>query len=153
PNPILRLGKDASNYAKLLSKNALLKLQVNQKVLKQKRPERERALKEERGNLTTQLEKTVDAYSAVDLLDIAKVESDLASLSKQNSNAEVILKDQRLSELVTDVGIVLEFVQPIRVLAALLKWQGREPKRLIEISRVSDALRNSPVGASDITPL
>ena len=153
PNPILRLGKDASNYSKLLSKNALLKLQVNQKVLKQRRPERERALKDERGNLTTQLEKTVDAYSAIDLLDIATLESDVASLIKQNPLAEVILKDQRLSELVTDVGIVLDFVQPRSVLVALLKWQGRDPRRLIEISRLSDVLRNSPVGVSDIAPL
>jgi hypothetical protein len=101
PNPILRLGKDASNYSKLLNKNALLKLQVNQRVLKQKRPERERALKDERGNLTTQLEKTVDAYSAIDLLDIATLESELASIIKQNPSAEVILQTQRLSELVT----------------------------------------------------
>src|ERR1700688_2150706 len=41
PNPILRLGKDASNYAQLLKKSAIERLQVNQRVVRQKRPERE----------------------------------------------------------------------------------------------------------------
>ena len=48
PNPILRLGKDASNYSKLLKKSAVERLQVNQRVVRRERPKREKALEEER---------------------------------------------------------------------------------------------------------
>ena len=42
PNPILRLGKDASNYSKLLKKSVIERLEVNQRVVRQKRPERQK---------------------------------------------------------------------------------------------------------------
>jgi GYF domain 2/AAA domain len=50
PNPILRLGMDASNYGQLLKRSAIERLQINQRVVAQRRPEREKALaKEQRG--------------------------------------------------------------------------------------------------------
>jgi tetratricopeptide (TPR) repeat protein len=152
PNPILRLGKDASNYSKLLKKSALDRLDVNQRVVRQNRTEREKALKEERLALTSGLERTADAYAAIDLLEIANLEHEVAAIKAQPI-AETILKDDRVSALAYDIGVVLEFILPQNVLAALLKWQGREPNRLIEIANLGVLLGSLPITASDIAPL
>jgi hypothetical protein len=59
PNPILRLGKDASNYSKLLKKSAVERLQVNQRVVRRERPKREKALENERKALMAGLEDAI----------------------------------------------------------------------------------------------
>jgi hypothetical protein len=84
PNPILRLGKDASNYSKLLKKSALERLEVNQRVVRQKRPERDQALRDERNGLTDALKRTADAYAAIDLSEIANLERDFGKLLKSS---------------------------------------------------------------------
>lgn len=149
PNPILRLGKDASNYGKLLKKNAVERLQVNQRVVRRERPAREKALGEERHALMTGLEKTVTAYEAIDLSEIAKLERDVGSLIKQTPAAEDLLK----SEIVRDFGIVAEFVRSKPSLAELLKVQGHRPGRLLEIAELSKATAASHVVAAQIAPI
>ena len=149
PNPILRLGKDASNYGKLLKRNAVERLQVNQRVVRRERPARETALSDERHALMTGLEKTVTAYEAIDLSEIAKLEYDVGSLIKQTPAAEGLLK----SEIVRDFGIVAEFVRSKSSLAELLKAQGRRPGRLIEIAEVAKATAASYVVAAQIAPI
>jgi hypothetical protein len=153
PNPILRLGKDASNYSKLLKKSAIERLEVNQRVVRQKRPERQKALEEERKQLTTGLEKAVTAYAAVDVLEIANLERDVSNLVNEWPNAKVILEDQRLSALIHDIGVLGEYVRSKAALAALLKWQGNRPRRLLEISKLGKVLASSPIAASDIAPV
>lgn len=148
PNPILRLGKDASNYSKLLRKSALDRLQVNQRIVKQKRPEREKALTSERVALTGSLEKAAQAYAAIELLEIANLERDTANLIRDAKISRATLDDPRLSNLIIDVGLLFEFVQSKKPLGALLKWQGRNPGRLIEIARLSDLLSEMPIHAA-----
>jgi AAA domain/Tetratricopeptide repeat len=153
PNPILRLGKDASNYSKLLKKSALERLEVNQRVVRQKRPERQRALEEERAALTSGLERAADSYGAIDLLEIANLEHETASLIREEPAAAAILKDQRLSPLVTDIGVLSACIRANGLLAALLEAQGSYPNRLIELNALSHVLASSPITASDIAPL
>jgi AAA domain len=61
PNPILRLGKDASNFSKLLKKSAVERLQVNQRIVRRERPQREKALEGERRALTAGLDEASKA--------------------------------------------------------------------------------------------
>jgi hypothetical protein len=153
PNPILRLGKDASNYAQLLRKSAIERLQVNQRVVRQKRPERQKALKDEHAALTTGLEKAVTAYAGIDLLEMADLERDIAHLINEVPNAATILQDQRLAALIHDFGVTADYVRSKVTLAALLKWKGIRPSRLLEIANLGKALASSPVVASDIAPV
>lgn len=149
PNPILRLGKDASNYAHLLKKSAIERLQVNQGVVRQKRPERERALSAERENLTAGLEKTVEAYAKIDLLEIAELERDIAKLVALAPDAAAILADDRCSSLAHDVGIVAGHVRQNQNLTNLLRAQGVRPSRLLQISTIEKILRASGFAAAD----
>jgi hypothetical protein len=151
PNPILRLGKDASNYAKLLKKSAIERLEVNQRVVRQKRPERQKALEEERSGLTIGLEKAAKAYAAVDLSEIANLERDISSLVSDAPEMKAVLEDQRLSGLVHDLGALIEYLRSEAVLAALLKRQGRQPRRLLEIAKLSKTLAACPIAVSDIS--
>jgi tetratricopeptide (TPR) repeat protein len=153
PNPILRLGKDASNYSKLLKKSAIERLEVNQRVVRQKRPERRKALEEERKELTSGLEQAATAYAAVDVLEIANLERDITDLSNVWPDARAILQDQRLSALIYDIGVLSEYLRSKAMLAALLKYQGSRPSRLLEIAKLNKTLATFPVGASDISPV
>src|SRR5262249_24463084 len=110
PNPILRLGKDASNYAQLLKKSAIEGLDVNKRVVRKGRPAREVALKNERETLMAGLQKTADAYAAVDVSEIAKLEADIAGLIARKPDAAAILADQWSADLVYDFAIVAEYV-------------------------------------------
>ena len=150
PNPILRLGKDASNYAKLLKKSAIERLQVNQRVVREKKPEREKALENERKTLTAGLENAVTAYAAVDLLEIANLERDIADLISKAPDANAVLNDPHLSALIHDFGVVSKFVQSKNTLIALLKWKGSRPGRLLEIANISKVLASCDVTASDL---
>src|ERR1019366_1595415 len=150
PNPILRLGKDASNYAHLLKKSAIERLQVNQRVVRQKRPEREIALKSERKKLTAGLEATVAAYAQIDLREIAELERATADLVAIPPHAKNVLAHVRLAELTHDFGIVAHHVRSWPNLATLLRGQGSNPRRLLEISRVCTALTSCDVAASDL---
>src|SRR5262249_37733770 len=96
PNPILRLGMDASNYGQLLRKSAIDRLQVNQRVWRERRPEREKALVEERAELVKGLEKAAGTYAQIDIAWIARHEGDAADLASKNPDAAAILADQRL---------------------------------------------------------
>ena len=62
-----------------------------------------------------------------------------------------ILQDPRLSALVHDIGVLSEYVRSKAVLAALLKRQGSNPKRLLEIAKLGKAVGLVPIAASDIT--
>jgi hypothetical protein len=150
PNPILRLGKDASNYAQLLKKSAIERLQVNQRVVRQRRPEREIALKSERDNLTAGLEATVAAYAQIDLREIAELERATADLIAIAPHAKTVLADVGLAELTHDFGIVAHHVRSLPNLATLLRGQGSNPRRLLEISRVGAALASCDIAASDL---
>ena len=150
PNPILRLGKDASNYAQLLKKSAIERLDVNQRVVRKGRPAREVALKNERETLMAGLRKTADAYAAVDVSEIAKLEADIAGLIARKPDAAAILADQWSADLVHDFAIVAEYVRARNTLALILKHQGRQPARLNEIARVATALGSCAVGFAEL---
>jgi hypothetical protein len=141
PNPILRLGKDASNFSKLLKKSAVERLQVNQRVVRRERPHREKALEEEREALTAGLDESSKAYAAIDLLEIAELERDISRLVGEVPHAQSVFQDQRLSALVDDFGVVADFVRSQPVLTALVKWRGSHPRRLAEIANLGTAGR------------
>jgi hypothetical protein len=61
-NPILRLGRNASNYAELLRKSTIDRLNVNHRQVKQHRNERDAALNQERQSILTGLEEVALAY-------------------------------------------------------------------------------------------
>lgn len=153
PNPILRLGKDASNYSKLLKKSAVERLQVNQRVMRRERPKREKALEEERKTLTTALENAINAYTEIDLLEIAELERDVASLVDEEPHARAVLDDQRLAALVDDFSIVADFVESEPVLTDLLRCHGTHPRRLTEIAQLHKVCASSPVRAANIAPV
>jgi AAA domain len=108
PNPILRLGMDASNYGQLLRKSAIDRLQVNQRISRQSRPEREKALETDRA-LKKGLEETVEKFAQIDVAQIAELERDTAALIKQKPEAAAILADLSLSAIAEDVGVVSEY--------------------------------------------
>jgi hypothetical protein len=149
PNPILRLGKDASNYAKLLRKSAIERLQVNQRVVRRERPERELALKKERADLTAGLETTIDAYAKIDLREIAELERDTAKLVAMAPAAEDVLEDQHQATLVHDFGIVAQHVGTSPALVRLLRTQGARPVRLEQLARIGKALESCKLTKGD----
>ena len=153
PNPILRLGKDASNYAQLLKKSAIDRLDVNQRVVRKGRPAREAALKNERETLMAGLQKTADAYAAVDVAEIAKLEADIAELIRRKPEAAAILADQWSADLVHDFAVVVEHVRAHNTLALILKHQGRQPARLNEITSIAAALSSCAVSAAAVRPV
>ena len=154
PNPILRLGKDASNYSKLLRKSALERLEVNQRAVTKTAGQAQRNMRGDgRNGLTDALKRTANTYAAIDLSEIANLERDFETIVKEQPLAPAILKDERLSTLVSDIGVLFEAVKSQNVLAVLLKWQGRYPNRLGEIAKLSSALASSSIDAADIAPL
>jgi hypothetical protein len=153
PNPILRLGMNASNYGQLLKKSVIERLQVNQRISRQSRPGREKALETDRAELKKGLEKTVETYAQIDVAQIAELERDIAELVKQKPDAAAILADRSLSEIAEDLGAVSEYLHSNRALGLILRWQGPRPKRLNEVSRVAAALSSLPAAAMDIGPI
>jgi hypothetical protein len=137
----------------LLKKSAIERLQVNQRVVRQRRPEREKALVNERAELVKGLEKTAGTYAQIDIARIAELERDTADLAGKNPDAAVILADQRLSELADNFGVVSEHLRSHAPLAAILRWQGAYPGRLNEMSRLAAALSSFPAGSMDIGPI
>ena len=117
------------------------------------RPAREVALKNERETLMKGLEKTADAYAAVDVGEIAKLEVDTAELIARKPDAAAILADQWSADLAHDFAIVSEYVRARNPLALILKHQGRQPARLNEIARVATALGSFAVGAAELGPM
>jgi GYF domain 2 len=153
PNPILRLGKDASNYAQLLRKSAIDRLDRNQRVVRRGKPAREAALKNEREKLMAGLRKTADAYAAVDVAEIAGLEAAIAELIRRKPEAAAILADQRSADLVHDFAVVAEHVRAHNALALILKHQGRQPARLNEIASVAAALCSCAVSSTALGPV
>src|SRR5450759_362237 len=153
PNPILRLGMNASNYGQLLKKSVIERLQVNQRISRQSRPGREKALETDRAELKKGLEKTVETYAQIDVAQIAELERDIAELVKKRADAAAILADRSLSEIAEDLGAVSEYLHSNRALGLILRWQGPSPKRLNEVSRVAAALSSLPAAAMDIGPI
>ena len=152
PNPILRLGRDASNYGQLLKKSVVERLQANQRVLRQSRPEREKALEKDRAELVKGLEKIAESYAQIDVARIVELERDTAELIQQEPVAAKILADPCFSELANDFGVVSEHLRLHAPLAVILRRHGTSPIRLNEISRVAAALASLPVDAMDIGP-
>ena len=108
--------------------------------MRRERPKREKALEEEHKALTTGLEDAIKAYAEVDLLEIAELERDAASLVDEMPYARAVLEDQRLAALVDDFSVVADFVQSEPVLTVLLKWRGSHPRRLTEIAHLHKVL-------------
>jgi hypothetical protein len=153
PNPILRLGKDASNYSKLLKKSTVERLQVNQRVVRRERPQREKALDDERKALMMALDEAAKAYAAIDLAEIAEFERDVSTLTLEEPHALAVLQDPRLLALVDDFSTVLDFLRSQTVLASLLKWRGSHPRRLSDIAHLHQVLSSLPMSAPDLAPL
>ena len=103
--------------------------------------------------MTTGLEKAATAYAAVDVQEIANFERDISKLINEWPDAKAILEDQRLSALIYDIGVLSEYLRSKAMLAALLKYQGSSPRRLLEIAKLDKALASFPIDASDITPI
>ena len=153
PNPILQLGKGASNYARLIKKNAIAQLQTNQQKVRKRRPERERALETERRALITGLEKTVEAYSQIDMAEIASIEGAYVEFANSKVDVRTILGDRRISELVNDFGVVAEYVRSQETLAAVLRWSGARPGRLNQLARLAGLLKNIPDEVTNLDPV
>lgn len=153
PNPILRLGKDASNYGKLLSKSTIGKLQVNQRIVRSQRKERQHALDTDRKALTDGLEQTALAYGNIDVLEIAQLESDRASLFREVPKAENVLSDPRLSALVRDFAAVQDFLAGNQALASILKREHGRPSRLGQLNWLCRKLEACNVAPEDLAPL
>jgi hypothetical protein len=153
PNPILRLGKGASNYARLMKKNAITQLQINQQKVRKRRPERERALETERKSLIAGLEKTAEAYSQIDLTEIASIEATYAEFADSKLNVRAILGDKQISDLIDDFGVVAEHVRSHEKLAAVLRWSGARPGRLNQLARLADLLKTIPVPVTHLDPV
>jgi hypothetical protein len=153
PNPILRLGKGASNYARLMKKNAIAQLLTNQQKMRKQRPDRERALETERKTLISGLEETAEAYSQIDMAEIASIEKAYADFAKAKINVRAILGDKQIADLVNDFGVVSEHVRSQEKLAAVLRWSGTRPGKLIELCRVAEFLKNIPPQVTQLDPI
>jgi AAA domain len=99
------------------------------------------------------LQKTADAYAAVDVAEIAELEADIAELIGRKPDAAAILADQWSGDLAHDFAVVAEHVRAREALALILKHQGRRPARLNEIARVATALGSCTVTAAELGPV
>jgi hypothetical protein len=86
------------------------------------------------------IQKTADAYAAIDVSEIATIESDTASMVARNPDVAAILDDQWSSDLAYDFAVVAEHVRARKPLVAILRRQSRTPGRLNEIARIARAL-------------
>ncbi len=96
---------------------------------------------------------TAAAYSNIDLREIAELERATADLIAIAPQAKTVLADVRLADLTHAFGIVAQHVRSLPNLAALLRGQGSDPKRLLEISRVCAALMSCEVAATDLAAI
>ena len=76
----MRLGKDASNYAQLLKKAAIQRLDVNQRVVRKGRLAREVALENEREDADVRPPQGGGRLRGAWRFQIAKLEGDIAGL-------------------------------------------------------------------------
>lgn len=153
PNPILRLGMNASNYGQLLKKSAIERLQVNQRILRKSRPDREKALATDHADLKKGLDETVRTYAQIDIAEIAELERNTATMVRQRPDAAQVLSDPALSAIVEDIGTVTDFLRSNRALGLILRWQGANPRRLNEIARIATAMSSLPAAAMDFGPI
>ena len=136
-----------------MKKSVVERLQANQRVLRQSRPEREKALENDRAELVKGLEKIAELYAQIDVARIVELERDTAELIQQEPVAAKILADPCFSELADDFGVVSEHLRLHAPLAVILRRHDTSPIRLNEISRVAAALASLPVDAMDIGPI
>ena len=151
-NPILRLGKDASNYAELLKKSTIDRLNVNHRLVKQNRNKRDTALREERQTLLTGLEKTAQAYESVDIAEIMSVQQQEEEIFKQAPEMKAVAKDQYLCSLIEDFGELGAFVKEDKNknLLSLLCKPASRPDQLVKLHRVAAALSGIGFDAGDM---
>ncbi len=83
-NPILRLGKAANNYAKILSTTSLNKIRTHFRAVRSQEASLEGGLRELNDYLTTNIDATVASYGNVDMADIQT----LASLERRYENGD-----------------------------------------------------------------
>jgi hypothetical protein len=136
-----------------MKKNAIAQLLTNQQKMRKQRPERERALETERRTLILGLEETADAYSQIDMAEIASIEKAYVDFAKAKINVRAILGDKQIAELVNDFGVVSEHVRSQEKLAAVLRWSGARPGKLIELWRVAEFLKNIPLQVTQLDPI
>jgi len=153
PNSILRLGKDVSNYARLISRSAIERVQVINRTGRSGRKEREEALAQEKKSLHIGLENTAKAYNRIDLTEIAKIEREIADFAKKSPGIGAALEDPYLASIVHDFGLVAEYVRSIPLLITVLRWRGSHPARLVELSRINRALATLTFGRPEIQPI
>jgi len=122
-------------------------------VVRRERPQREKALDDERKALMTALDEAAKAYAAIDLAEIAEFERDVSTLTREEPHAFAVLQDPRLLALVDDFSTVLDFLRSQTVLASLLKWRGSHPRRLSDIAHLHQLLSSLPMSAPDLAPL
>jgi hypothetical protein len=153
PNPILRLGRDSSNYAQLLKKSAMDRLRVNHRLVRQRRDERERALEQGRRDLLTGLEKAARVYADIDVADIAMIEQQRATIIGQDPKLGPFFEDRNLCELLERYAEVAAFVRGATTLAPLLRRQGTRPRRLLDLAHIATVLSQLELTAKDIEPI
>ena len=83
-NPILRLGKAASNYAQILSTPVVNKIRMHSRAVRSQEARLEAGLRELNDYLTTNIDATVASYGNVDMADIQA----LASLERRYENGD-----------------------------------------------------------------
>lgn len=83
-NPILRLGRAASNYAQILSTSVVNKIQMHFKAVRSQEANLEANLGDRKNYLTTNIDTTVASYGKVDMADIQA----LVSLERRYENGD-----------------------------------------------------------------
>ncbi len=149
-NPILRLGKGDSNYAELLKKSTIDRLNINHRQMKQHRSERDAALIQERKSVLMGLEGTAKAYESIDIATIAAIQQEETELFRQFPEAKSILEDQRLLGLVEDYGELAGYVRLNANLLPLLCHPGSRPEQLPFVHRIAAALAGIGFGSTDL---
>jgi hypothetical protein len=83
-NPILRLGRAASNYAQILSTSVVEKIRMQFKAVKSKEANLEAGIDDHKNYLTTNIDATVASYGKVKMVDIEA----LVSLERRYENGD-----------------------------------------------------------------
>jgi hypothetical protein len=148
-NPILRLGKGASNYAELLRKSTIDRLKVNHRLVKQHRNKRDAALSQERQTLLNGLGEMARAYESVDIAEIAAIQQKESELFERFPEMKAVAQDQYLAPLAEDFGELAAFVRANKILIPLLCQPESRPDRIMLLHRVAAALSGIEFGPAD----
>jgi hypothetical protein len=152
-NPILRLGKNASNYAELLKRSTIDRLSVNHRLVRQHRDKRDAALQAERTTLLGALEETANSYESVSMEAIASVQEQEFKIFEQFPETESILSDEYQSRIVEDFRELAVYARQHVRLTPLLCRKGSLPSQLLIVHRIATALSGITFSSVDLAKI